>query len=96
MEALASSPGVIRIGNRHESKVGSLFYNHEDIERIMGVSRTTAFKIINALRKELLGQGMPEKMAKPGRIPKEYFERRYTSVIEAALEQNTGKSFLAN
>lgn len=51
------------------------FYNAEDIMNMLGVGQTTAYKIINQLRKELVKKGYAEYPA--GKIPKKYFHERY-------------------
>lgn len=51
------------------------FYNAEDIMNMLGVGQTTAYKIINQLRKELVRKGYAEYPA--GKIPKKYFHERY-------------------
>lgn len=51
------------------------FYYVEDVMRILGVSRSKAYKIIQQLRKELVQKGYFEYPA--GRIPKKYFCERF-------------------
>jgi len=52
-----------------------LFYNASDIMEMLDVGQTTAYKIINNLRKELVSKGYAEYPA--GKIPKKYFHERY-------------------
>lgn len=52
-----------------------LFYNAADVKEMLGVGQTTAYKIINELRKELVNKGYAEYPA--GKIPRKYFHERY-------------------
>lgn len=51
------------------------FYNAEDVMQMLDIGQTSAYKIINSLRKELVSKGYAEYPA--GKIPKKYFHERY-------------------
>lgn len=56
------------------AKYWSYFLFAKDVMEILQVSRTTAYKIIKSLNKELQEMG---KCTFDGRVPRSYFEERY-------------------
>lgn len=60
------------------------FYTAVDVITMLGVGESTAYKIINRLRKELVEKGYAEYPA--GKIPKRYFHERYygSDLVEPA------------
>lgn len=54
---------------KHESK----FYKAADVASILGVSETTAYRIIRSLNEELKKQG---KIVVAGKISKRFFEEK--------------------
>lgn len=57
------------------------FYSAADVMAMLEVGQTTAYKIINNLRKELVEKGYAEYPS--GKIPRKYFhERFYCSEVE--------------
>lgn len=50
-----------------------LFYTAQEVAKILGVSRTKAYKIIKELNLELKAKGF---IVIAGKIPKRYFEER--------------------
>jgi predicted transcriptional regulator len=58
----------------------------DDVMKIVGVSRSKAYKIIQQLRKELVQKGYFEYPA--GRIPKKYFcERFYCDMSDIQVQE---------
>ena len=51
-----------------------IFYNVDNVKKILGISKTTAYKIIHDLNNELKAQGY---ITVAGRIPKPFFESRF-------------------
>jgi len=50
-----------------------LFYQADDVSGILGISRSSAYRIIKALNDELLQQG---KIVIHGKISRRYFEEK--------------------
>lgn len=64
--------GVLRvITNREKS-----YYVVEDVMDLLGVSKPKAYKVIRALRDELIAGGRLLEEYPCGRIPKKYFNLR--------------------
>lgn len=59
--------------------VNSLFYSSEDIQVMLGVSRSKAYKLIKSLNQELAKQNY---IVIPGKVPKRYFAEKYYGGVE--------------
>ncbi len=57
-------------------KVDRNYYVVDDVIKILGVSRPKAYKVIRALREELISEGKLIDEYPCGRIPKKYFDAR--------------------
>lgn len=62
-------PGVIKKLTREERS----YYDHFDIENLLGVSKTKAYELINSTRDECVQQGILSKDYPKGKIPKKFF-----------------------
>lgn len=60
-------------GNQQVIKEKPKFYKASDVASILGVSETTAYRIIRNLNQELKQQG---KIIVAGKISKRYFEEK--------------------
>lgn len=69
---LRQSKGVCKMNN-NEQQVEKTFYKVEDIEEILNVSTSSAYKIIRDLNKELDEKGF---LTISGRISKKYFDSK--------------------
>lgn len=52
------------------------WYTPQEVQELMGVGRSKAYEIIKTLRKELTDSGIMAPVYPPGRIPKDYFNKR--------------------
>ena len=59
--------------------VNSLFYSCEDIQAMLGVSRSKAYKLIKSLNQELAKQNY---IVIPGKVSKRYFAEKYYGGVE--------------
>jgi len=59
--------------NQQVMKEQSKFYKAADVAEILGVSETTAYRIIRSLNEELKKQG---KIIVAGKVSKRYFEEK--------------------
>lgn len=57
----------------------SLFYSCEDIQKLLGVSRSKAYKLIRILNQELEAKNY---IVISGKVPKRYFAERYYGGVE--------------
>lgn len=64
--------GVIKELSKEERS----YYTAEDVQVLMGVSRSKAYNMIDGLRQELVSAGKLFPGYKAGRIPKRYFNER--------------------
>ena len=51
--------------------IEKLYYTADEIAQMVGVGRTTSYKMVNQMNAELLKQGF---LVVKGKIPKEYFD----------------------
>ena len=65
---------------RGENDAGQLFLNAEDIVKIMGIAKPTAYKLMQRLNSELAKKGY---ITIQGKVPTKYFFER-CGLIEAA------------
>lgn len=76
MQAVVSLPdnrnGVLRVLHNEDRN----YYLVDDVMKILGVSRPKAYKVIRALREELISGGKLIEEYPCGRIPKKYFDAR--------------------
>lgn len=54
--------------------IEKLYYTADEIAKMVGVGRTTSYKMVNQMNAELLKQGF---LVVKGKIPKEYFDAKY-------------------
>lgn len=54
--------------------IEKLYYTADEIAQMVGVGRTTSYKMVNQMNAELLKQGF---LVVKGKIPKEYFDAKY-------------------
>ena len=59
---------------RKINMIEKLYYTADEIAQMVGVGRTTSYKMVNQMNAELLKQGF---LVVKGKIPKEYFDARY-------------------
>lgn len=59
----------------------NIFYDVEDVQELLGVSRSKAYDIIRALNIELKKNGYIVAVA--GRVPKKFFNERFYCDLEA-------------
>lgn len=64
--------GVLKVLHREDRN----YYMVDDVMKILGVSRPKAYKVIRALREELISEGKLIDEYPCGRIPKKYFDAR--------------------
>lgn len=64
--------GVLQILTNNEKN----YYVVDDVMNILGVSKPKAYKVIRALRNELISDGKLIEEYPAGRIPKKYFNAR--------------------
>lgn len=62
----------------------TLFYNAEDIQMFLGISRSKAYCLIRNMNSELQQKGY---IVIPGKVPKKYFSERYYGGINATDER---------
>ena len=53
--------------------IEKLYYTADEIAQMVGVGRTTSYKMVNQMNAELLKQGF---LVVKGKIPKEYFDAK--------------------
>lgn len=63
--------GVLQVINGQKS-----YYVAADVMRLLGVKKDKAYRLIRALRKELIAEGKLIEEYPCGRIPKKYFDAR--------------------
>lgn len=63
--------GVLQVINGQKS-----YYVAADVMRLLGVKEDKAYRLIRALRKELIAEGKLIEEYPCGRIPKKYFDAR--------------------
>lgn len=68
----ANRNGVLRIVRQEDRQ----YYVAADVMDLLGVSRPKAYKVIRALREELISEGHLISEYPCGRIPKKYFNDR--------------------
>lgn len=56
-----------------------LFYSCDDIQSLLGISRSKAYKLIRTLNQELEKKNY---IVIPGKVPKKYFAERYYGGVE--------------
>lgn len=67
------SNGVIRVLNQGDRS----YYTSGDVQRILGVGRSLAYKMIKTTRQELIDSGAMSDLYPQGKIPKSYFNKRF-------------------
>lgn len=67
-----SSKGILKVLSKEKRN----YYVVVDVMKILGVSRPKAYKVIRALREELISDGKLIEEYPCGRIPKKYFDAR--------------------
>ncbi|WP_206155044.1 transcriptional regulator [Clostridium muellerianum] len=55
------------------NNINIMFYTAKDVSKILGISETSAYRIIKKLNNELLSK---EYIVIPGKISKKYFESK--------------------
>lgn len=65
--------GVLQVINGHGQKS---YYVAADVMQLLGVKEDKAYRLIRALRKELIAEGKLIEEYPCGRIPKKYFNAR--------------------
>lgn len=68
----SSRNGVLRVIKKEDRQ----YYVAADVMELLGVSRPKAYKVIRALREELISEGHLISEYPCGRIPKKYFNDR--------------------
>ena len=63
--------GVIKVIERKP------YYTAEDVMKLLGISRSHAYKIIRGLRKDLIDAGKINKMYPAGKVPKMFFDKQF-------------------
>lgn len=64
--------GVLKVLQKEEKN----YYTAADVMEILGVSRPKAYRVIKALREELIASGKLIEEYPCGRIPKKYYDAR--------------------
>lgn len=64
------APGVIE--KPHKAYIGA-----DDVKEMLGVGRSSAYKIISRARQELVDSGKLPEDYPAGKVPRTYFMRRY-------------------
>lgn len=54
--------------------IKKLYYTADEIATMIGVGRTTSYKLVNQMNEELSKKGF---LVVKGKVPKEYFDARY-------------------
>lgn len=60
----------------YRAKPDDSFYRADDVKDMLGVSQSSAFRIIQALRGDLIKEGVLSERYPRGRIPKAEFNKR--------------------
>ena len=71
MEDLENRPGVIKVIHSKP------YYTVEDVMGLLGVSRSKAYKIIKALRDQLVADGKINALYPAGKVPRVHFDRQF-------------------
>jgi len=72
---VAASPtknGVMKVISKEDRN----YYTAEDVEGLLGVAQSKAYKVIRSLREELVASGQLLEEYPKGRVPKKYFNAR--------------------
>lgn len=69
MNDIATAHGVV-------STPGKYYFGVEDVMEYLGCKENKAYKLIRALRKELINDGRLTPEYPPGKVPKQYFLAR--------------------
>ncbi|MFV0239532.1 MAG: hypothetical protein ACK5H4_05760 [Lacrimispora sphenoides] len=64
--------GVLKVLHKEDRN----YYKVDDVMKILGVSSPKAYKVMRALREELISDGKLIEEYPCGRIPKKYFDAR--------------------
>lgn len=51
------------------------FYTSEDVQRLLGVSRDKAYRMIREMRADLIAEGELHRTYPPGKVPKAFFNK---------------------
>ena len=62
--------GVLKVITKEERN----YYLVEDVMKLLGISKPKAYKVIRALREELIASGKLISEYPAGRIPKKYYD----------------------
>lgn len=57
------------------TKTNRSYYDHEDVQCILGVSRSKAYSMIREMREKCIKDGLITEAYPSGKIPKKYFDK---------------------